>query len=152
MRAGYDYIGVGVGAMVFNEAGEVFLARRGPRASNERGTWEFPGGKVGFGETLVQAITREFVEEYGMTIELGELLGVNDHILEREQQHWVSPTFLARHVAGTPHILEPGKCCEIGWFSLADLPEPLSQVTMGDVRMYWVRSEKERSSPYLPGR
>lgn len=152
MRAGYDYIGVGVGAMVFNEAGEVFLARRGPRASNERGTWEFPGGKVGFGETLVQAITREFVEEYGMTIELGELLGVNDHILEREQQHWVSPTFLARHVAGTPHILEPGKCCEIGWFSLADLPEPLSQVTMGDVRMYGVRSEKERSSPYLPGR
>ena len=43
MRAGYDYIGVGVGAIVFNEAGEVFLARRGPRASNERGTWEFPG-------------------------------------------------------------------------------------------------------------
>jgi 8-oxo-dGTP diphosphatase len=145
MRAGYDYIGVGVGAMVFNEAGEVFLARRGPRASNERGTWEFPGGKVGFGETLAQAIAREFVEEYGMTIKLGELLGVNDHILEREQQHWVSPTFLARHVAGTPQILEPGKCSEIGWFSLTDLPEPLSQVTMDDVRMYRVRSEKERS-------
>ena len=145
MRAGYDYIGVGVGAMVFNETGEVFLARRGPRASNERGTWEFPGGKVGFGETLAQAIAREFVEEYGMTIKLGELLGVNDHILEREQQHWVSPTFLARHVAGTPQILEPGKCSEIGWFSLTDLPEPLSQVTMDDVRMYRVRSEKERS-------
>ena len=145
MRAGYDYIGVGVGAMVFNEAGEVFLARRGPHASNERGTWEFPGGKVGFGETLAQAIMREFVEEYGMTIELGELLGVNDHILEREQQHWVSPTFLARHVAGTLHILEPSKCSEIGWFALTALPEPLSQVTMDDVRLYRARSEKERS-------
>ena len=72
MRAGHDYIGVGVGAMVFNQEGNVFLARRGPQASNEQGTWEFPGCKVSFGETLADAIVREFEEEYGMTIELIE--------------------------------------------------------------------------------
>ena len=53
MKPGRDYVGIGVGAMVFDSEGRVFLAQRGPRAGNERGTWEFPGGKVSFGETLV---------------------------------------------------------------------------------------------------
>ena len=136
MKSGRDYIGIGVGAMVFDEAGRVFLAQRGPKASNERGTWEFPGGKVSFGEKLAEAVTREFVEEYGMTIEITELLGVNDHILLEEQEHWVSPTFLARHISGTPRILESEKCTAIGWFHLNELPEPLSLVTQDDVRMY----------------
>jgi 8-oxo-dGTP diphosphatase len=134
MRAGHDYIGVGVGAMVFNQEGNVFLARRGPQASNEQGTWEFPGGKVSFGE---------FEEEYGMTIELIDLLGVNDHILEHE--HWVAPTFIARFVAGPPTIREPDKCSAIGWFALPALPEPLSVVTREDVRMYQTKYGEQRS-------
>lgn len=134
MRAGHDYIGVGVGAMVFNQERRVFLAKRGPQAWNEQGTWEFPGGKVSFREILAHAIVREFEEEYGMTIELVDLLGVNDHILENE--HWVSPTFIARFVAGLPTIREPEKCSAISWFPLSALPEPLSVVTQEDVRMY----------------
>jgi ADP-ribose pyrophosphatase len=136
MRPGRDYIGVGVGAMVFNQAGKVFLAQRGPQAFNERGTWEFPGGKVTFGETLAETVVREFQEEYGMTIELVELLGINDHILLEEHEHWVSPTFIAREGTGTPRILEPTKCSAIGWFTLTELPAPLSQVTQKDLHMY----------------
>jgi hypothetical protein len=53
-----------------------------------------------------------------MVIEVIELLGVTDHILPAEKQHWVSPTFIARHMGGTPRIVEPAKCSAIGWFSL----------------------------------
>ncbi len=133
MKPGRDYIGIGVGAVVFNANGEVFLSLRGPDATNEAGTWEFPGGKVDFGETLETAIVREFFEEYGMVIELTELLTVANHILPDEGQHWVSPTYLARHVSGQPVILEPEKCAGIGWFRLDELPEPLSDVTQTDV-------------------
>lgn len=136
MKPGRDYIGIGVGAMVFDSQNRVFLAQRGPNAWNERGTWEFPGGKVAFGEKLVEAVTREFAEEYGMTIEVTELLGVNDHILTSENEHWVSPTYLARHISGEPRILEPEKCTAIGWFALSELPEPLSLVTQSDLKMY----------------
>ncbi len=41
---GKDYIGVGVGAMIFNDKGELLLAKRGQAAKNERGCWEIPGG------------------------------------------------------------------------------------------------------------
>ncbi len=139
MIEGRDYIGVGVGAMVFNQEGKVFLSKRGPQSKNERGCWEFPGGSVEFGEKLVDAIRREFLEEYTMEIEIVELLDVSDHILSHEQQHWVSPTFIARHTGGTPQIVEPEKCTDIGWFSLSTLPEPLSAVTQDDVQNYQAR-------------
>ena len=52
MKRGVDYIGVGVGAIIVDEQGRLFLARRGPKANNERGLWEFPGGSVELGERL----------------------------------------------------------------------------------------------------
>lgn len=139
MKAGVDYIGVGVGAMVFNERGEAFLSQRGPLARNERGKWEFPGGKVEWGETLANTIQREFLEEYGMTIELLSLLTIDDHILPDEGQHWISPTYIARHTSGEPTILEADKCSAIGWYRLDTLPTPLSKITAMNVRDYLAR-------------
>lgn len=142
VRIGFDVIGVGVGAMVFNDRGQVFLSQRGPKAKNERGTWEFPGGGVNFGETLADAIRREFLEEYDMVIEVETLLGVDDHILPDEGQHWVSPTFIARHVSGEPRIMEPEKCAAIGWFALESLPAPLSVITQANVAAWHARFSK----------
>ncbi|GID31790.1 NUDIX domain-containing protein [Paractinoplanes brasiliensis] len=136
MRPGHDFIGVGVGAMVFDDDGRVFLARRGPAARNERGLWEFPGGMVDFGETMADAVRREFAEEYGMTVEVTGLIGVSDHILPAEGQHWISPSFTARHIEGTPEIKEPSKCTEIGWFRLGELPEQLTQASRDTLRNY----------------
>ena len=136
MKRGIDYIGVGVGAMIFNAAGAVFLSQRGPLAKNERGTWEFPGGGVEFGERLQDAIKREILEEYDMVIALTALLAVDDHILPDEGQHWVSPTYLAKHISGDHRIMEPGKCTAIGWFTLDNLPAPLSAITQMNVASY----------------
>lgn len=136
LKAGKDYVGVGVGAIVVNDAGQVFLSQRGTKATNERGAWEFPGGKVDFGETLRATLQREFMEEYGMTIEIVELLSVDDHILEDEGQHWVSPTYIAHSIGVDPQILEPHKCSAIGWFNINDLPTPLSLITQYNVRDY----------------
>src|SRR5512138_1697711 len=122
MKRGVDYIGVGVGAAIVDAQGRLFFARRGPQAKNERGLWEFPGGSVEFGERLADALRREMREEYGIEIEVGELLDVVDHILPQEGQHWVSPSFICRIVSGEPAIREPGKCAAIGWFAPDDAP------------------------------
>lgn len=133
---GRNCVGVGVGALVFDNEGRVFLARRGTAASNEIGTWEFPGGAVMFGERLAEAVHREFKEEYGMEIGITELLGLFDHILPDEQQHWVSATYLAKHLGGIPAIREPEKCSEICWFNMRELPTPLSKITQDNADMY----------------
>ncbi len=139
MKRGTDYIGVGVGAVIVNEQGQLFLARRGPQAKNERGLWEFPGGSVEFGETLADALRREMREEYGIEIAVGELLDVADHILPDEGQHWVSPSFICAITSGEPTIREAAKCTEIGWFAPEDMPDDLTQVTRVNLAHYMER-------------
>ena len=142
MRRGVDYIGVGVGAVILNEDGRLFLALRGPAAKNERGLWEFPGGSVEFGERLADALRREMIEEYGVQIEVGDLLDVVDHLLPAEGQHWVSPTFICRLISGEPTIREPGKCAAIGWFALDELPANLTVVTQANLAHYRQRLQQ----------
>jgi mutator protein MutT len=139
LRCGLDYVGVGLGAMTFRRDGQVFLSRRAVGATNERGCWEFPGGRLEFGEKLNDGIRREFREEYGIDIQLVTLLGVFDHILEQEGQHWVSITFIACHSGGVPRILEPQKCSAIGWFNLMQLPRPLTMVSEENFKSYHAR-------------
>lgn len=145
MKRGVDYIGVGVGAILVDEHGKVFMAQRGPQAKNERGLWEFPGGSVEFGETLAEALRREMLEEYGVQIEVGELLDVADHILTGEGQHWVSPSYICRIVRGEPHIMEPGKCSQIGWFDPQNVPEALSQISRVNLEHYRQRLARQQS-------
>lgn len=144
MRRGVDYIGVGVGAIIVNPNGELFFAKRGPKAQNERGLWEFPGGAVEFGEMLKAALKREIYEEYGIVIEVGEMLSLTDHILPDEHQHWVSPSYICTIVEGEPTIREPEKCAAIGWFAPDAPPQGLTKVTQHDFELYWAYLHKAR--------
>lgn len=127
-QKGVDYIGVGVGAMIFNDRGEVFLTKRGKEVRNEAGLWEFPGGAVQFGENCEDAIVREVKEENDFIIAIISLLEVVNHVLVKEKQHWVSPSYIARHVSGTPKILEPHKCTALAWKRLDDIDEKMLSV------------------------
>ena len=136
MKRGIDYIGVGVGAIITDSQGRLFLARRGIKAKNERGLWEFPGGSVELGETMAAALRREMREEFGIEITVGKLLDVVDHILKEEGQHWVSPTYLCTITSGEPHIMEPEKCPEIGWFHPDAVPKELTQISRENLAHY----------------
>ena len=55
------------------------LAARRSRPTTLKGRWEFPGGKVDPGETPVEALHRELVEELGVRVRLGaEVVGPDD--------------------------------------------------------------------------
>ncbi len=131
---GKDCIGVGMGALIFNNEGKLLLTLRGKKAKNEVGKWEIPGGALEFGETFEQGLKREIKEELDIEIEVGEMLQICDHIIPDEHQHWVSPTFMCTIVSGTPTIQEPEKCDQIGWFTVEEADAmPLSIVTRDDV-------------------
>jgi mutator protein MutT len=130
MKKGVDYIGVGSGAIVLNNDGKILIAKRGANARNEVGKWEFPGGGVKFGETCEDAIKREIREEFGIETEITELLEVVNHILPEENQHWVSPSYVARLISGEAKNLEPDKIDEFKWVSFSDIdPATLSSAS-----------------------
>ncbi len=55
--------------------GLVLVGRRKP-GGELGGRWEFPGGKMEAGETPVETLKREYLEELGVDVEVGERLGV----------------------------------------------------------------------------
>ncbi len=141
--AGKDYIGVGVGALIFNGEGKLLLTLRGKKAKNEQGKWEIPGGAVEFGETIEESLKREIKEELDIEIEVIEMLQLCNHIIPDEKQHWVSPTYICKIVKGKPRIMEPEKCDRIGWFNLEDAERlPLSIVTKQDIAVLKKRNKR----------
>ena len=133
MKKGIDFIGVGVGAVIFNMEGKVFLTQRGPNARNESGKWDFPGGAVEFGEKCENALIREVKEEFNIKIKVIKLLNLADHIIKNENQHWVSPSFITKLISGKAKIMEPDKCIATRWINLCDIePNTLTKSSESD--------------------
>ena len=59
-----DAVHVAVG-VIFNPKQDQILIAKRPKHLHQGGLWEFPGGKVGIGESVDQALTRELFEELG---------------------------------------------------------------------------------------
>ncbi len=146
MKRGIDYIGIGIGAVIINKEGKLFLSKRGKKAQNERGKWEFPGGVVEFGETFEQAIKREIKEEFGIEIEPVDELAVFNHILKTEHQHWVGVALICKLKSGEPKILEPEKCEQIGWFDIQEI-EKLNLAATAKFRLKQLREKFPQALP-----
>ncbi len=123
MKAGMDYIGIGVGAFILNDKKQVLLQKRGSKSKNEVGVWVKPGGAVEYGETAEEALLREIKEELDIEIEILDFLGYEDHLLKKDKQHWIALFFLAKVKSGEAKNMEPSKTDEIGWFDLNNMPE-----------------------------
>jgi ADP-ribose pyrophosphatase YjhB (NUDIX family) len=71
---------------------------------NGKSYWLLPGGGVEYGETLHEALKREFMEEMSLNVKkAGELLFVNDSIYPGGKRHVINMYFRVR-VSG---VLKP---------------------------------------------
>lgn len=127
-------IQVGVAAIIQSDNNLFLLSQRGEKARNQHGYWEFPGGEVEFGETLNQALEREIYEELGLReIKILNLIGIYETVGNEGYEHWLTATYLVKLLQGEPCLMEPDKSQAIGWFSLENLPHPLTLLTIQEI-------------------
>lgn len=92
---------VSVSALIFNE-GKVLLAYR-----RDIDWWNLPGGGMEEGETVDEALRREVLEETGLEVEIGQLVGVYSKPLKQE----VVLAFRCQVINGSPHETEETREC-----------------------------------------
>ncbi len=83
--------------------GDVLLACR-PDGKPYAGYWEFPGGKVEAGESVIDALKREFEEEIGVRIVSAEPWCGVEHVYAHA--HVRLHFYISRHWQGEPQSLE----------------------------------------------
>ncbi len=116
---GYVTVGVGCGAIVFNQHDEILLIKR------PSGAWWYPTGFCDVGESPAENVAREVREETGLMVTPQRLIGIIDSLkVGSAMRHLYSMLFYCRLDGGTitPHPLET---LDVGFYPLDHLPEPL---------------------------
>lgn len=111
---------VGAGVVIIKD-GMTLLAKRA--GAHGAGMWGSMGGHVEFGETPIEAVKREAMEELG--IEIGNIVFATCMNMLKEGKHYLDVSFTAELISGEPIIREPDRIEAIGWYPLDQLPEPL---------------------------
>lgn len=78
---------------VLRVGGRVLMIRRAPHEEFLPNALEFPGGKVDFGETVEEAIEREYREETNLNVEIGRFLRTFAYVSDHGQRHTVELVF-----------------------------------------------------------
>lgn len=100
-------------AAVIERNGAFLLCRR-PLDKRHGGLWEFPGGKVEEGETLLQAAQRELEEELALRATAAGI--VRFSILDQASGHLIQ--FVDVQTEGEPELVEH---MDLAWTKAADL-------------------------------
>ncbi len=122
-----ERVRVGVGAIVLSKDKKILLGKR--LATYNNGLWAVPAGHVEFGETFTEAVKRELLEETGLRAKRLELIGLNNSTDSNKERQYVNIDFLVFDFDGSLENREPDLCEGWKWFSVGDLPSPLSPPT-----------------------
>lgn len=139
-------IKAGVGVLIFDSEGRLLLGRRAINAVDtgglyEPGTWNCPGGKQEYEETIIEAAIREVKEETNLDISDVEVFGASDDI--EEGKHFVNVHLIAKKYSGELKVMEPNKIDKWEWFDLNKLPENLYSSSRETINFYLKNVKRE---------
>lgn len=117
---------MGAAAIILDLEGKVLLVKH----SYGRCNWEIPGGKSEPNESAQETASREVLEETGLAVQVGQLTGIY-YEPQYDMHHFAflcTPTNDSSPTSSSPEILE------CNYFSIADLPKPMSDFTYGRIQ------------------
>lgn len=128
--------------MILDGAGRVLLVKE----NYDRLRWTLPGDAIEKGETPADAVARETLEETGVAVAVGHLVGV--YTLENG---FTVYAYRCSIVDGDPAIPPTGEIAWVGWCNAAELPEPRSNVLHYAVpdALVGVRGARRRGLPLV---
>ncbi len=108
---------------LLDQDGRILLAQR-PEGKSLAGLWEFPGGKVEYGETPEETLVRELDEELGIKTKVACLAPLTFASHTYETFHLLMPLYVCRRYEGIPHGREGQALKWVKPQALRDYPMP----------------------------
>jgi 8-oxo-dGTP pyrophosphatase MutT (NUDIX family) len=97
---------------------------------NERGEWDFPGGKLETGATVGQTLLEEVVEETNLDIEVEQLCYLEQHLVNRS---WVVVGVYNAQINSARSVQISHEHMEYGFFSEVEIKSLLTPPWVGAV-------------------
>ena len=127
-------------AAIIKRNGKYILAQRKDDCKSAPGKWEFPGGKVEFGEDPMDALKREIKEELGISIENLRVFDVTSSFNPNSRYpHIVMISYLADWKSGKIELLD---CKDVKMVKLEELDN--FDLIQGDAELVRVLQKKIR--------
>jgi 8-oxo-dGTP diphosphatase len=86
------------------------------------GMFDVPSGHLEENENFIEAACREVKEEVGVKVDIGSCELKHTLYAQFPDTSYIQLYFIASKFEGTPTIMEPDKCSELGWFELSEIP------------------------------
>jgi len=83
--------------------------------------WLIPGGGVAFGESLEDALKREFMEELNIDVNVGDMIFLSDSIAPLSERHIVNICFRCFHVSGDYATGKDIRLYDFGFFDAGEI-------------------------------
>jgi nucleoside triphosphatase len=107
-----------VGALIFNQAGKVFLML----SHKWHDQYVVPGGHIELGETMQDALRREIMEETGLSIREIEFASLQEFVFDeafhKKGQHFIFIDFVCQTDAGEDEVVLNEEAQEYVWVSV----------------------------------
>ena len=87
--------------------------------------WQFPGGHLEAGETVLECAVREAREETGLEIDRAKHAAFSNEMFTSGERQYVTLFVSASSTCAEPRVMEPDKCLSWQWFRYDQLPSPL---------------------------
>lgn len=105
-----------VTASIIERDGKYLITQR-PMHTNNAGRWEFPGGKLNFGEDLRLCLEREINEELGIKIKAKHIFEYSSHVYG-EDKHIVLLAFHCDYISGE---IQKQEIADFAWVSAEEM-------------------------------
>lgn len=143
---------VGVGVLVWREK-QLLLGKRlvtdkiQERIQKQSMCWQFPGGHLENGESVIECASREVFEETGLKVKALRHLGFTERPFFIGQHQYITLLVSCDYESGEAKNLEPDKCELWQWFDYQQLPAPLFEPI--SIFLAQLADSQQSSSPQL---
>lgn len=130
------YYHTGADIWIINSENKILIQKRSPMKRQSPNVWAMTGGSVVKGETSLQTIERETMEEMGIQLNMEEVQLINHY---RTGEVWLDTYLIKQEIDLKDIIMQEDEVSEVKWATYEEIEELVKENQFLENRWEYVR-------------